>query len=84
MSITPFAGLYGNAPELIIHSRLKHVASARKLAEMAEQKGYKVIIGEGGFRRDVKLNEGFDVNSPVRDHSLMSAMRFIEQHPGSG
>jgi tRNA(Phe) wybutosine-synthesizing methylase Tyw3 len=82
--ITPFAGLYGNAPELIIHGRLQNVATAQKLAALAKQKGFKVLTGQGGFRRDVRLNEGFDVNAPVRDHTLMSALRYIENHPGSG
>lgn len=82
MTYTPLGNIYANAPRLVIHYSLRHCSSVIDLARMAELKGFEVSFDEGGFVNDIRLNEGFDCSAPVRNHSVRTARRFIEQHPG--
>jgi hypothetical protein len=79
---TPFGDLYQNSPKLIIHGRLQNCKSVKELAQLAKEKGFEVQVEPSGFMHDVKLNEGFDAGAPLRNHSLRSAKRFLETHPG--
>lgn len=71
-------------PRLIIHGRFQNCATVRQLAKLAEAKGYRVEIDYNGFLHDVKLSEGFDSSAPIKDHTIRSAQRYLEQHPGPG
>lgn len=82
MTYTPFGNIYTNAPRFVIHHSLRNCSSVIDLAEMAKSKGFEVSFDEGGFVNDIRLNEGFDAGAPVRNHSVRTARRFIEQHPG--
>jgi hypothetical protein len=79
---TPFGELYNNRPKCVIHGRLKNCTTVQELAQLANAKGYEVLFDEGGFANDIKLSEGFDAESPVRNHSVRTARRFLERHPG--
>lgn len=79
----PFDVLYQNRPELVFHESLRYSKSAMELAELARSKGYAVSLSSGGgFVNDIQLHEGFDHRAPVRSHSIRSARRFLEAHPG--
>lgn len=82
MTYTPFGDIYANAPKFVIHHSLRHCTSVIELAELAASKGFEVSFDHGGFVNDVRLNEGFDSSAPVRNHSVRTARRFIEHHPG--
>jgi hypothetical protein len=82
VTYTPFGDLYQNAPKFVVHGSLRNCTSVLELAKLAESKGFEVSFDEGGFANDIKLNEGFDSSAPVRNHSVRTAKRFIESHPG--
>lgn len=76
------AEVWDNRPRLIIHGRLQNCATVRQLAKLAKSKGFEVEVQSSGFMHDVKLHEGFDSGAPLRNHTVRSAQRFFEQHPG--
>jgi hypothetical protein len=82
VSYTPFGDVYDNAPAFIIHGSLKNCTSVLELAELAQSKGFDVSFQYGNFANDIKLNEGFDKSAPVRSHSVRTAQRFLQGHPG--
>lgn len=75
--------VWDNRPRLIIHSSLKNCATVHKLARLAESKGFQIEVQDSGLMHDVKLHEGFDSGAPLRNHTIRSAQRFFEQHPGA-
>jgi len=82
MSYSPFGDLYRNKPKCVIHGRLRNCTTVLQLAQLAQSKGYDVSFDSGGFVNDIKLTEGFDAGAPTRNHSVRSATRFLELHPG--
>lgn len=76
------AEVWDNRPKLIIHSRLENCSSVISLARLAESKGYQVTMQASGFLHDVKLHEGSDSTATMRSHTIRSAKRFLESHPG--
>lgn len=74
--------VWDNRPKLIIHQRLENCASVQELARLAVSKGFNVTLQASGFLHDVKLNEGNDSSSTLRSHTIRSAKRFLELHPG--
>lgn len=79
---TPFGELYSNSPKMIVHGRLRNCATVRSLIDLAQSKGYEVRFEPSGFVNDVKLHEGFDNSAPMRNHTVRSAQRLLEAHPG--
>jgi hypothetical protein len=82
MTYEPFGELYDNRPQFIIHGRLKNCKAVMDLAATAAEKGFQVSYQESRFINDVKLNEGYDKNAPMRSHSVRTAKRFLDTHPG--
>jgi hypothetical protein len=76
------AQVWDNRPKLIIHQRLENCASVQDLAKLATSKGFDVTVQVSGFLHDVKLNEGSDSSAALRSHTIRSAKRFLELHPG--
>lgn len=83
MKQNPFGVLYHNRPELVLHETLKNSGAAMRLLELARSKGYAVSVSTtGGFINAIRLHEGLDNHAPMRSHSIRSATRFLEEHPG--
>lgn len=82
MSIDPFGGLYNSRPRIVFNSSLRNSGTAIELAEIALSKGYIVEFGNGSFRHDLKMHEGWDSKGPLKDHSLRSAASYLSDHPG--
>lgn len=83
MKHNPFGVLYCSRPELVLHETLKNSGAAARLLELARSKGYAVSLSTtGGFVSAVRLHEGTDSSAPMRNHSIRSATRFLEEHPG--
>ena len=77
------AEVWRNRPKLIIHGRLQNCGSVRELADLAVSKGFEIEVHPSGFMHDVKLHEGSDASAPLRNHTVRSARRFLELHPGA-
>jgi hypothetical protein len=83
MASDPFGVLYKSQPRMFIHQSLRNCGAVLELAGMAKAKGFDVAFGaDGHFTNDIKLNEGFDASAPLKSHSVRSAKRFLESHPG--
>lgn len=82
MTTDPFNTLYSSRPRMVFNTSLRHSGTARKLAELATSKGYQVEFGGGSFPHDLKMNEGWDCYTPMKDHTLKSAISYISNHPG--
>jgi len=82
MKYEPFGELYDNKPRFIIHGRLANCKAVIDLAKQASEKGFHVSYEESHFINDVKLNEGYDKSAPMRSHSIRTAKRFLDTHPG--
>jgi hypothetical protein len=80
---TAFGALYENKPKFIVHGRLKNCTSVRDLVSLASSKGFDVSFEPSGFVNDIRLSEGYDASAPLRHHTIRSARRFLEQHPGA-
>lgn len=83
MSKDAFGLLYDGQPKMLVHQSLENCGSVLELVRLAESKGYKVSFNtDGHFTNDIKINEGFDAGSPMKSHSVRSATRFLNSHPG--
>ena len=82
MRYDPLGELYDNKPKMLVHGSLVQCSSVRELARLAESKGFDVQVEPSGFMHDIRLNAGYDASAPMRHHSVRSAKRFLEQHPG--
>lgn len=82
MSSNPFSLLYTSRPKLYIHSRARHYGSTRQLIDLAQKKGYDVFFEERGGAHDVRISEGTSDTAPMRSHSITSAAKYLQGHPG--
>ena len=83
MTYSPFGTLQENRPRFLVPERLQHCATVAELARLAESKGYLVSVESGAFINDIRMHEGFDNSTPLRNHTVRSARRIIESHPGA-
>lgn len=83
MTQAHFDSPYTNRPRLVIHSSLKHCGTVVELAKLAQAKGYQVETQDAHMINDVMIHEGFDNSAPLRNHSVRTAKRFLERHPGA-
>lgn len=80
--VNPFSLLHSSKPRMVVQSRIRHYRSVIDLVRQAEQKGYDVSFEHGHSMHEVRLSEGTDDLAPVRSHTIQSAQRYLEKHPG--
>lgn len=80
--VNPFSLLYSSRPRMVIQNRIKHFKTVTQLVQLAESKGYDVSFEHGASMHEIQLSDGQDSLAPMRSHSIMSAQRYLQNHPG--
>lgn len=79
-----YGELYDQRPELVIHERLRHSGTIRKIIDMAKENNYKVSFDHGPFRHDMLIKEGGENSDRVQSHTISSIFRHFRQPGGMG
>lgn len=80
--VNPFSLLHSSKPRMVVQNRIRHFKTVTELIRQAEVKGYDVSFEHGHSTHEIKLSEGMDDLAPVRSHTIQSARRYLERHPG--